>query len=157
MRPRRLLTKPSIGVRSIEVERWVLKDVIRVAELRGAIRHFLRENERIARRHGLTPQRYLLLLMIKGVPDGSECTTVTELTTRMQLGQSSVTELVNRAVLAGLVRRTPSAEDRRVAQLRLTAQGERRLASSFSDLQSERGALQAAVARLGPPSSPRRD
>jgi DNA-binding MarR family transcriptional regulator len=63
-----------------------------------------------------------------------------------------VTELVNRAVRAGLVRRTPSAEDRRVAQLRLTAEGERRLASSFSDLQSERSALLAAVARLGPTS-----
>ena len=121
-----------------------------MAELRGAIRHFLRENERIARSHGLTPQRYLLLLMIKGVPDGSECSTVTELSTRMQLAQNSVTELVNRAVRAGLVRRTVSAEDRRVAQLRLTADGERRFASSFSDLQSERVALLAAVARLGP-------
>jgi DNA-binding MarR family transcriptional regulator len=148
---------PSIGVRSIEVERGLLKEVIRVAEFRGAIRHFLRENERIAGRHGLTPQRYLLLLMIQGVPDGSQCSTVTELTTRMQLGQSSVTELVNRAVQAGLVRRTPSTEDGRVAQLRLTAKGERRLAKSFRDLQSERSALVAAVARLGPPSSLRRD
>jgi DNA-binding MarR family transcriptional regulator len=141
----------------VTMENRLLKDVIRLAEFRGALRHFLRESERIARRHGLTPQRYLLLLMIKGVSDGSECSTVTELSTSMQLGQSSVSELVNRAVQAGLVRRSLSAEDRRVAQVRLTAEGERRLTSSFSDLQSERGALLAAVARLGPPRRSRQD
>src|SRR5437899_3030320 len=37
---------------------------------RGA-RVFLRRNEQIARREGLTPTRQLALLMIKGAPDGS--------------------------------------------------------------------------------------
>ena len=40
-----------------------------VAEFRAALRGFLRTSERNARAAGLTPQRYLLLLMIKGAAD----------------------------------------------------------------------------------------
>jgi small ligand-binding sensory domain FIST len=53
------------------------EDYQRAAELRSALRRFLRVSEQTARRSGLTPQRYLLLLMIKGAPDGSERSTVT--------------------------------------------------------------------------------
>jgi DNA-binding MarR family transcriptional regulator len=122
-----------------------LDDFIQVAELRAALRHFLRENERIAARFGLTPQRYLLLLMIKGALDGSERSTVTELSRRMQLAQHTVTELVARTVRAGLIQRTVSTEDRRVVHLKLTANGERKLADSFRDLEAERRALIAAA------------
>src|SRR5437763_489916 len=45
-------------------------DVVAVAEFRAGLRQFLRRSERIAREAGLTPQRYLLLLMIKGAVDG---------------------------------------------------------------------------------------
>ena len=55
------------------------RDVVAVAEFRAALRQFLHRTERIARQSGLTPQRYLLLLMVKGAPDGSEQSTVTEL------------------------------------------------------------------------------
>jgi hypothetical protein len=41
---------------------------IRVAAFRGALRSFLNDNEQIACANRLTPQRYLLLLMIKGLP-----------------------------------------------------------------------------------------
>src|SRR5207244_185986 len=82
-------------------EGFDLEAVIAVAEFRAALRTFLRQSERIARRSGLTPQRYLLLLMIKGAPDRSEQSTVTELARRMQLAQSTVTELVSRAEEAG--------------------------------------------------------
>ena len=51
--------------------------VTEVAEFRAALRRFLRQSEKVARSYGLTPQRYLLLLMIKGAPDGSERSTVT--------------------------------------------------------------------------------
>ena len=54
------------------------------------LRTFLRESEQIARTSGLTPQRNLLLLPIKGAPDGSECATVTDLTERLQLAQSAL-------------------------------------------------------------------
>jgi DNA-binding MarR family transcriptional regulator len=72
-------------------------DVVAVAEFRTAIRRFARRSERIARQHGLTPQRYALLLMIKGAANGQERSTVTELSDRLQLAQSTVTELVRRA------------------------------------------------------------
>lgn len=35
-----------------------LDDVIAVAEFRSVLRHFLRQSENVARKSGLTPQRY---------------------------------------------------------------------------------------------------
>jgi DNA-binding MarR family transcriptional regulator len=122
--------------------------VARVAEFRAALRGFLRKSERVARASGLTPQRYLLLLMIKGAPDRSEQSTVTELADRLQLAQSSVTELVRRAEEVGLVGREASSADGRVAHLRLTPEGERRLARSFTSLAAEREELRRAFLHL---------
>jgi len=125
-----------------------VNDVMAVAELRAALRQFLRRSERVARQSGLTPQRYLLLLMIKGAPGGSEQSTVTELSERLQLAQSTVTELVRRAEEVGLVERKQSETDARVAHLRLTEEGERRLMLSFTELETERAQLRDAFARL---------
>jgi DNA-binding MarR family transcriptional regulator len=119
-----------------------------VAEFRAALRRFLRQSEKISRKYGLTPQRYLLLLMIKGAPGGSERSTVTELAERLQLAQSTVTELVMRAEEAGLVKRDLSPMDARVAHLRLTDEGERRLRQSFTHLGTERAQLRDAIAHL---------
>ncbi len=124
------------------------EEVARVAEFRAALRQFLRRAERNARAAGLTPQRYLLLLMIKGAPDHSEQSTVTELAERLQLAQSTVTELVRRAEETGLVERERSSEDGRIAHLRLTPEGERRLARSFTSNDSERKALLEAFSHL---------
>jgi DNA-binding MarR family transcriptional regulator len=122
--------------------------VIEVADFREALRRFLRQSERVARQSGLTPQRHLLLLMIKGARDGSEQSTVTELADRLQLAQSTVTELVSRAEEAGLVEREQSQSDARVAYLRLTPEGERRLEQSFTALSTERAQLRDAFAHL---------
>jgi DNA-binding MarR family transcriptional regulator len=123
-------------------------DVARVAEFRAALRAFLRKSERNARQSGLTPQRYLLLLMIKGAPDGRQHSTVTELAERLQLAQSTVTELVRRAEESGLVRREQSDADGRVAHLRLTDEGEQRLSRAFTSNEQERTELRAAIAHL---------
>jgi len=123
-------------------------DVKRVAEFRAALRAFMRKSERNARASGLTPQRYLLLLMIKGAPDGREQSTVTELADRLQLAQSTVTELVRRAEEVGLVARAQSAVDARVAHLKVTEEGERRLALAFTSNEQERTELRAAIAHL---------
>jgi DNA-binding MarR family transcriptional regulator len=125
-----------------------VSDVIAVAEFRAALRQFLRRSERVARRSGLTPQRYMLLLMIKGAPGGSEKSTVTELSERLQLAQSTVTELVRRAEEAGLLEREQSPTDARVAHLRLTDEGELRLTRSFTQLATERAQLREAFAQL---------
>ena len=86
--------------------------------------------------------------MIKGAPDGSEQSTVTELAERLQLAQSTVTELVSRAEEIGLVERSRSSDDGRIAILRLTDEGEQRLARSFTSNDRERQALREAFSHL---------
>jgi DNA-binding MarR family transcriptional regulator len=88
--------------------------------------------------------------MIKGAPDGSGQSTVTDLARRLQLAQSTVTELVSRAEETGLVERKQSGRDGRVAYLRLTSEGERRLNLSFTGLDIERQQLREAVDQLRP-------
>ena len=112
-----------------------------VASLRAALRRFSRDSERIAREEGLTPRQYLLLLLIKGAPDASQRSTVTELARQLQLTQSTVTELVRRAEDAGLLAREGSREDARVTWLSLSEEGERRLTKAFSRLGPERKRL----------------
>ncbi|HET9323001.1 MAG TPA: MarR family transcriptional regulator [Gaiellaceae bacterium] len=124
------------------------KDVASVAEFRIALRRFQHQTEIVARECGITPGWYMLLLQIKGAPDLTERTTVTALAERMQLAQSSVTELVGRAQHAGLVERSPSSDDARVVHLRLSRQGEKILARAFRSLASERQALRDAIAGL---------
>ncbi len=86
--------------------------------------------------------------MIKGAADGSEHSTVTQLATRLRLAQTTVTDLVRRAEGAALIEREQSATDARVAILRLTEKGERRLARSLRAHRAERNELRAAVRRL---------
>ena len=123
-------------------------EVIRVAEFRSTLRRFLRRSEHAARASGLTPQRHLLLVMIKGAPDGSERATISQLADRLQLAQSTVTELVGRAEEAGLVERKQSTSDARVTLLYLTEEGERRLAQSFRGHDAERRELRRAISGL---------
>jgi DNA-binding MarR family transcriptional regulator len=133
----------------VTAARIPLDEAIAVAEFRAALRTFLRLTEKKARRNGLTPQRYQLLLMVKGAPDGSETLAVTDLADRLQIAQSTATELVTRAEDAGLVQRKSSPKDGRVALVRLTPAGEDRLALCFRDLEEERGHLASAIAALG--------
>src|SRR3954452_167127 len=114
-------------------------DIREAAELRASLRKFLRASERVAREEGLTPSRYLLLLMIQSAE--SERSTVTELADRMQLTQSTVTELVTRAETAGLVTRQQSEDDARVFWLELTGEGRARLARAVARNGSERHRL----------------
>jgi DNA-binding MarR family transcriptional regulator len=134
--------------RSATETRISTADAVEVAAFRRALRSFLRSSERIARANGLTPQRHLLLLMIKGAPDGSESATVTDLVERLELAQSTVTELVQRAEEIGLIRREGSDTDRRVARLRLTDKGERRLARVFHAHEDERHRLAQLVVEI---------
>jgi DNA-binding MarR family transcriptional regulator len=117
-----------------------------VASFRVALRRFFRTTEIAARESGLTPRQYLLLLLVKGAPNGSEQTTVGELCKRLYLAQSTVTELVSRADQAGLVQVEQSASDGRVSEIRLTGEGERKLAECFWRLEQERNALRDSLA-----------
>ena len=118
------------------------------ADLRANLREFMQASERVLRAHGLTRERYELLLAIKGAPDGSERSTVGQLAELLGVAQSSVTQLVRRAEDAGLLRREVSGSDARVRYLRLTSNGERRLARAVAALGPERERLAEICSRL---------
>ncbi len=118
------------------------------AALREGLRRFMRRSEEIAVANGLTPQRHLLLLLVKGAPDGSERATVTDLARRMQLAQNTVTDLVARTEAAGLLTREASPDDGRSALLRLTPEAERRLAGTVATLHDDRARLATLVRSL---------
>lgn len=113
------------------------------ASLRAALRLFLRHSETITRRHGLSPRHYELLLMIKASP--GERSTVSELVELLQLTQSTVTELVQRAEDAGLLTRRQSAEDGRVVHLSLTEEGSHRVDRAITELGPERARLLSLI------------
>lgn len=116
------------------------------AEFRAELRRFLRRSEDCARAHGLTPRQHLLLLQIAGSDESVG--RISDLVGRLSLTQSAVTELVQRAEEAGLVQRSPSPRDGRVVDLRLTPEGERRLAEVHDELGPEREHLRLAMEAL---------
>ena len=122
------------------------RDYATAANFRAELRRFLRRSEESARAFGITPRQHLLLLMIAGADDATS--TVSTLVDRLQLTQSAVTELVQRAEEAGLVSRSPSPLDGRVVDLRLTQEGEQRLAGVYDALGPERLELAEMIARL---------
>ena len=121
------------------------------AGFRSALRHFQAQSDTVARRFHLTPQRYLLLLMIKGSPDGLERSTVTELSRALHLAQTTVTDLVTRAEQSGLVSRGPAGHDGRVTHVTLTEKGEQQLRGAYEALAGERTRLRSLLAGLQPP------
>jgi DNA-binding MarR family transcriptional regulator len=121
------------------VARRALDRYAAAAAFRIALRRFLARAEEITQAHGLTPERYELLLLIKVAGDGEA--TVGRLAPKLRIGQSAATQLARRVENAGLIERTVSARDARVHPLRLTAEGERRLAAAVEELTGERAAL----------------
>jgi DNA-binding MarR family transcriptional regulator len=118
-----------------------MKEYARAAALREALRLFQRRTEEVTAAHGLTPRMYQLLLMIKTSPSSEEKTGLTELEGRLQLGKSTVTELVLRAEKRGLVRRDLDRGRGRGISISLTATGQRRLARALAELGDERRRL----------------
>lgn len=118
-----------------------MNDYVEAADLRTALRRFLRRAEEIARRHHLTPRQYVLLLMIRAAREKGGYATITDLVDRLALTQSTITELVQRADEAGLVTRAQSPVDGRVIHLDLSELGTRRLEAAFTELGPERETL----------------
>lgn len=131
------------SMREISAER-----IRQVADFRAALRAFERHVEQAVRRHGLTPQRFLLLLQIEGVSTRGRPVTVGEVAERLRLSANSVTELATRAEGAGLVRREPSRSDARAVHLRLTPLGRRRLRAALRESERYRQELRDAFEQL---------
>jgi DNA-binding MarR family transcriptional regulator len=122
-------------------------EVARVARFRTELRRFLLRTEQASREAGLTPQRYDLLLMIEAM-SGPSGVRLMELCEPLQLKQTAVTELVKRALDAGLVDSRPAPDDRRGRLLTLTGEGRSRLLRAFKSLEADRAALAATFAEL---------
>lgn len=127
------------------VDYWTL------AELRYYIRRFLRARELAARKAGIEPQQYLLLLQVKGL-EGRQPATISALADRLQLQHHSTVGLVDRLVRRGWVARRRDNRDRRGVLVELRPAGEavlRRLALfSIQELKTEGPALVATLRRL---------
>jgi len=113
-----------------------------LAELRYALRQFLRFSENAAQAAGLTPQQHQALLAIKGFPRPQRIT-IGALAERLQVLPHSAVGLVDRLVAERYVRRIADLKDRRQVRLALTDRGENIL-EKLSAVHSEQ------LQRLGP-------
>ncbi len=122
------------------------EEIEQLAALRYALRQFSRKTEIEARRAGVTPQQYLLLLTIKGYP-GRDSVNITELAERLQIRHNAVIGLVNRAEERGLVAREPAApgEDRRIVRVRVLPAGEEMIQRLAYALRDERKRVATAA------------
>lgn len=103
-------------------------DFQRLAEFRFQLRRFLHFSNSVAESAGLRPQQYQLLQCVSGMPNDL-APTIANVAERMLLRHNSAVELVDRTIAQGLLRRCNDPQDHRRILLRVTAQGERMLAS----------------------------
>jgi DNA-binding MarR family transcriptional regulator len=123
-------------------------DYATAAALREALRRFARRTELVSRANGLTPRTYQLLLMVKTGRHEAGRAGLGELEDRLQLGKSTVTELVLRSEKRGLVQRELEPDSRGAITIRLTPDGERRLADALTALGDERRRLVGILSKL---------
>lgn len=116
------------------------------ARLRQALREFADRSEKLVHAHDLTTEQYQLLLLIQVSP--KEQATIGSLCRALRRGQSAVTQLARRAENSGLINREISSKDARVRYLKLTSEGEQRLAGAVADLSEERARLVDLLGRL---------
>jgi DNA-binding MarR family transcriptional regulator len=104
-----------------------------------------------ARRAGVEPQQYLLLLQLKGLEKAGPAT-MGVLAERLQVRHHSAVGLVDRLAIRRMVIRRRDHRDRRGVVVELTAKGQavlRRLALySLAELETEGPALVAVLSRL---------
>jgi DNA-binding MarR family transcriptional regulator len=119
-----------------------------LAAFRHELRLFLQASDGMARRLGLEPQQYHLMLAIKARQRDAE-TSIKDLADELLLKHHSVVELIDRLEARGLVERHRQAGDRRKVRVTLTPKGERAvatLASRHTDtLRATGGRLAAAL------------
>jgi DNA-binding MarR family transcriptional regulator len=117
-------------------------DFRELLRFRDALRRFQRWSEGEAAAAGLTPAQHQLLLAVRG-HDGDP--TIGDVADHLMLRHHSAVELVDRAERAGLLRRRPDPDDRRVVHLELTADGEAHLealsAAHLDELRRLQGGL----------------
>src|SRR5436190_7503688 len=123
-------------------------DFAAAARLREALRAFHRRSDDVSAAAGLTSRTYQLLLMIKTARAGNGTASLRELEERLQLGKSTITELVLRTEKRGLVRRELARDRPGAIAICLTPAGDRRLAHVVAELGDERRRLADTLSKL---------
>jgi len=100
----------------------------RLAEFRYQLRRFLHVSQAAAEQMGLRNQHYQLLQCVGGMPEGA-APTIANVAARMLLKHNSAVELVDRTIEQGLLQRLGDDADHRRILLKVTPQGESKLAS----------------------------
>jgi DNA-binding MarR family transcriptional regulator len=100
-----------------------LADYRALAEFRYQLQRYLTLSDDAARSAGLLPGQYRLLLILKGLPEGTE-PTIGNVAERLGLRHHSTVELVDRLEERGLIYRERSAQHRSFVFVRITAKGE---------------------------------
>jgi DNA-binding MarR family transcriptional regulator len=118
----------------------------RLSLFRYQLRRFLRFSEDAARDVGVTLQQYQLMLHTQGFA-GRDWASIGELAERLQVLPHATVTLVTRCEEAGLVRREPNADDRRLVEVHLTAKGRRSLDRVAVRHETELAALARVVAK----------
>lgn len=113
-----------------------------LAGFRYTLRRFLGFSERSAARVGLTHHQYQALLAVRAHP-GPGLLSISQLADQMLIKHHSAVGMVDRLEQLGLVRREPSAEDRRKVCVRLTASG-RKVFARLAEVH------RAELRRIGP-------
>jgi DNA-binding MarR family transcriptional regulator len=124
------------------------KEFDEAAALREALREFHRNSDLVVRTFGLTPRTYLLLLMVRTARDGNGVAPLPEIEARLQLGKSTITELVLRTEERGLVLRELDRTRPRGVAVRLTDEGERLIGETVGALGDERASLIETLSKL---------
>jgi len=104
------------------------KDYAALAAFRYAMRKFLRFSKGIlARKAGLTPEQYEVLLAIKS-RSGSNGTTVGYLSERLQVKHHTAVSLLDKLAIRKMIVRQRASDDRRQVNVKLTRRGDTLLA-----------------------------
>lgn len=94
--------------------------------LRTGLRRFLHWSEEQAKTAGVTPAQHQLLLAVRG-HQGETGPTIGELASQLLLRPHSTSELIDRAVTAGLVTRSTDTVNASIVRIGLTPLGEGKL------------------------------
>jgi DNA-binding MarR family transcriptional regulator len=116
------------------------------ADFRCALRQFLHFTEDRARAAGITPQQYLLLLIVRGHHSYPKVS-IGDVADAMQIRHHSASLLVDRSVKRGLLRREEDRVDRRRALVSLTREGQAMLDRVMISARRELGHLEEVLWR----------
>lgn len=123
-----------------------------IAAFRYELRRFLAFSEAAAAEVGLPAQQHQALLAIMGQADKPSPPSIGTLAELLMIAPHTAAELVARMVEAGLVIKSPSALDRRRAELKLTPKAEILLdqltAAHLEELKTLEPALARALGKL---------